>query len=837
MTHEMTRRNFVAGVATGAAGIAALAAPRGAHAGQASGGEGKAEGGVAALAEGSYTSTQHTPYATVDVTCTYAGGALTGVTYEVTSTSAADYFPLFESPLSEYCGAIVAQGKATGVDVVSGATYCSQAIVQGVNACTLQALGIDALSAMKNVLNPQVSDYTSFETDCAEAFSPISLGTMELPNRFVKAAGSSVWADASDNKIPVATELYGTMAENGVSLNLLAGGNLGGTGILPGSLEVEGDVNEALASVTPLVERVHAAGGKIGYQMCFGGLAPTVSDDVINETPIEELDAFIETVGISAARGKQVGFDCIEIKGASADALNGFLTRRVNKREDEYGSQSIENRTRLFCRMIQKVKEVNGADFPVGALINGCEENDASLGDNDLYLTVPEVQEIAKALEAAGADWIQVRVGGTGADSEMNIWAPDVQHCVRAADGLTGYGTMFDYAKHYGGYVDGSRSGFASFLPLVKAVKQSVSIPVGCAAYMDFRVGPDYLNEAIKNGELDLIFMNRPLNCDPELVAKMQEGRREDVVPCMKCMHCHDNIGSGRKYPSTCRMNATSFTSLTEALPDGAALVPAEAPRSVMVIGAGPAGLEAARVAAERGHTVDLYDAQIRIGGLLPFVRGVKGDHEHFEDYFTYMQHQLDKNGVAVHLSTTVDPGMVEEQNPDVVIVATGGARENAYAGNGALDPEDAFGSATLGQNVVILGGAVQAIDFAAHLVTEGKSVTIVNPEPEGELDRGQSGWFRGYVLSYLYSKGVKAWNGAKIENVSPAEVTITSEVGMPVTIPCDSVIDLSNMVPNMGLADELTAAGYEVHAIGDCAEPFNIQRAVSAGNLCARAL
>ena len=157
---------------------------------------------------------------------------------------------------------------------------------------------------------------------------------------------------------------------------------------------------------------------------------------------------------------KKAGFDCIEIKGASADALNGFLTRRVNRREDEYGSQNTENRTRLYRRMIEKIKEVNGADFPVGALINGVEENDASLGANDLFLTIEESKEIAKALVAAGADWIQVRVGANG--QEMNIWAPDVQHLVKNADGITGYGTMFDYSQHFEGMVDGSRSGFAS---------------------------------------------------------------------------------------------------------------------------------------------------------------------------------------------------------------------------------------------------------------------------------------------------------------------------------------------------------------------------------------
>ena len=149
MTNELTRRNFVTGLATGAAAVAALgvAGSAGAEepAGEEAATEGDASTGAAALAEGSYTSTQHTPYATVDVTCTYSAGALAGVAYEVTSTSSADYFPLFESALGEYCDAIVANGKASGVDAVSGATHCSNAIKEGVNACMLRPSALTSL--------------------------------------------------------------------------------------------------------------------------------------------------------------------------------------------------------------------------------------------------------------------------------------------------------------------------------------------------------------------------------------------------------------------------------------------------------------------------------------------------------------------------------------------------------------------------------------------------------------------------------------------------------------------------------------------------------------------
>ncbi|MDE7245966.1 MAG: FAD-dependent oxidoreductase, partial [Oscillospiraceae bacterium] len=336
---------------------------------------------------------------------------------------------------------------------------------------------------------------------------------------------------------------------------------------------------------------------------------------------------------------------------------------------------------------------------------------------------------------------------------------------------------------------------------------------------------------------IDLIFMNRPLNCDPELVRKIQEGKREDVRPCMKCMHCHDSNSTNRKYPSSCRMNATSFNSLTDVMPEGAVPPPAAAKKNIMVIGAGPAGLEAARVAAERGHTVTLCDSADKLGGLLHFARGVKGDHEHFEDYFAYAACQMEKLGVNVQLRTTVDAAMVKEQKPDAVIVAVGGIRESKFSGTNVFTPEGAFGSAKLGERVVILGAAVQAVDFAAYLVSKGKKVTMVHSGPADDVDKGQSGWFRIYMLPYLQANGVKIFHNASARSVSDASLTITTDVGLEKVIPCDSVVEFYDMVPNTALARELESAGFEVHSVGDCAEPHNIQKAVLSGNLTARSL
>ena len=830
MSQNLSRRSFIKGLAAGAVGLAATGALHmpAAH----------AEGPSIGFIPGSYTSVQSTPYATVEVKCSFTENALTEVSYEVLKTSDADYFTPFANPLKSYCERIVEAGTTEGVDGVTGASLSSKALRDGVNACKIQALGLTIPTGAKApVLNPQEEGFTSFDGDLAEVLSPIQLGGMTIENRVVKSAGSpSPWADVDGSKHASFRELYGTMSQNGVGLILLAGGAIRNNGILPDGLEVE-DLDAALADAAELVAIVHEGGAKLGYQMCFGGLAPTVPDSVINETPVEDLDAYIERVGTSAARAKSVGFDCIEIKGASADALNGFLTRRINKREDDYGPQSIENRTRLFRRMIEKIKEVNGADFPVGALINGVEENDLYLGDNELFITIEEAKEIAKALVEAGADWIQLRVGATG--QEMNIWAPDVQHVVKDANGLTGYGTFFDYSQHFEGMLDGSHSGFASFLPMVKAIKEAVDVPVGCAAYMDLRVGPDYLNDAIARGDLDLVFMNRPLNCDPELVQKLAEHRREDVIPCMKCMHCHDSNSTGKRYPSTCRMNPNTNHSFTEVMPEGGKPLPAETPRKVMVIGAGPAGMEAARVAAERGHSVSLYDNSDKLGGLLPFARGVKGDHEHFDDYLTYMAHQLDKNGVDIHLFKRVDAALVKEENPDAVIVAVGGKRVSKLSGTDAtpvFSPEQAFGSEDkLGDTVAILGAGVQAVDFAAYLATLGKKIVMIHSDAAVDIDKGQSGWFKKYILPYLQAKGTRIWSSAEILGLEDGGVKFVTEAGYEKTVKVDSVVEFYNMVPNTELSDELSAAGFEVYAVGDCADPHNIQRAVLSGNLTAR--
>ena len=217
------------------------------------------------------------------------------------------------------------------------------------------------------------------------------------------------------------------------------------------------------------------------------------------------------------------------------------------------------------------------------------------------------------------------------------------------------------------------------------------------------------------------------------------------------------------------------------------------------------------------------------------FAGGVKGSHERFGDLITYLSAQVEKAGVELKLMTRVDAETVKEAAPDAVILAVGGIRESRFSGDNVFDPEEAFGSARLGEHVVILGAALQAVDFAAYLLACGKKVTMVNPGSVEDIDDGQSGWFGIYMRPYLYANGVKIWNNAEVKSVDASSVTITTATGNERVLPCDSVVEIYDMLPNTALAKEIEELGIEVHAVGDCAAPLNIRQAIFTGHMAGR--
>jgi 2,4-dienoyl-CoA reductase-like NADH-dependent reductase (Old Yellow Enzyme family)/thioredoxin reductase len=582
------------------------------------------------------------------------------------------------------------------------------------------------------------------------------------------------------------------------------------------------------APLKDLTDAVHAAGAYIGYQ-----------NDSMN-VPFSELVTIddIKLIQNDMIAGAKLlhdaGFDAFEINSAGNNLGTYFFSRGRNTRTDEYGPQTLENRARFVTEIIQGMKEACGEDFVVQVLINGIEENDQNLGNSSNLITVEENKEFAKLLEAAGADSLHVRLGPTG----MHVcqFASDLYFTGRGIEGTTGYGTQFDFSRHWGGKLIANHSGAGMMLNVAKEIKEAVSIPVGTVTYMDPAHAPDFFENALKDGMVDFLIMNRPLTVDTEYVNKLKEGRIDEIAPCTRCMHCHFDMDKEGKTYEHCRVNAGTQRAYRDAMPEGNEPLPATTVKNVMVVGGGPAGMEAARIAAQRGHKVTLYEKTSTVGGLLTFASKVKGPHENLDDLRAYLERQLELKGVTVVTGREVDASFITQQAPDVVILATGGLRDSL----GLVETEGtkivdvySYSSPKIGEKVTIVGGNAQAIDVALYLMAQGKQISIVSPDPLATLDKGQSNWVKTFVLPMLFSHGTRVWPNAKIVSVGNGEITILGETGIETVIKCDTVLECMDMLPNTSILDGIT--GIETYAIGDCNEPWNIAEAITAGNLTAR--
>ena len=229
------------------------------------------------------------------------------------------------------------------------------------------------------------------------------------------------------------------------------------------------------------------------------------------------------------------------------------------------------------------------------------------------------------------------------------------------------------------------------------------------------------------------------------------------------------------------------------------------------------------------------------MGGLLIAANAYKGEHEALGDLIAYLAKQQELYGVDVRLNTEVTADLVRQEAPDAVVVAVGGKRPNpSLAGNDTVNVvsiDDVALSQEIGTRVAIIGAGAQAIDMGQWLLAQGKSVTFLNPGTKDDIDKEQSLWFRKYLLPDLYASGVKIWNQTQVEGLTENGLAFTSGTdGVVHQLVCDTVVEAQDMIANDDLAKELEGV-CEVVSVGDCAAPFNIQQAISTGNLAARAL
>ena len=674
-------------------------------------------------------------------------------------------------------------------------------------------------------------------TDYPRMLAPLDLGFTTLKNRVLMGSMHTGLEETKDwNRV---AEFYATRARADVALMVTGGIGPNPEGsVMHGAAMMVSD--EDVANHSIVTTRVHEAGGKIAMQILHAGryayspdcVAPSAVKSPISMFAPKELDAAgieqqISDIVACAKRAKQAGYDGVEIMGSEGYFLNQFLVTHTNKRTDEWGG-SYENRMRLPIEVVRRTRESVGTDFIIIYRLSMID-----LIPNGS--THDEVVQLAQEIEKAGATIINTGIGW----HEARI--PTIATSVPRA----------------------------AFAWVTKKLMGKVGIPIITSNRINT---PQVAEDILADGCADMVSLARPMLADPEFVAKAMAGKSDQIAPCIACNQaCLDHTFGGKI--SSCLVNprACSETELK--------IEKTDTPKTIAIVGAGPAGLSTAITAAERGHNVTIFDRASEIGGQLNLAKQVAGKEEFwgFVDWYRTMVAEL---AVTVKLNTEVSANDLD--GFDEVIIATGVVpRDPQIPGQNASNVVsyiDALnGTAKVGNRVAVIGAGGIGFDVSEHLVHDGDSTTLNLPEwmrewgvadpaehrsglaPEGPqphaparqvtmLQRKPSkvgkglgkttGWIHRASLTMKKVKMIAGVNYEKIDETG-LHISFGEARENPTVLEVDTIVLCAGQLSDRSLAGALEAKGRSCHVIGgaDVASELDAKRAINQGTRLAAAL